>query len=71
VSAVIPTEPAPKVVAAAVAALAATVAAAMTLAIRGRRRRAHRPEASRQVEPDEQIPVLVPYNYELEESLTG
>jgi len=71
VPAAIPDEPAPTAVAAIVAALAATVIAAIALGLRRRRRRSAPPDDSGQAAPDGQVPVLVPYNYELEESLTG
>jgi MYXO-CTERM domain-containing protein len=68
VPAEIPSEPAPTAAAAIVAALAATVVAAIAL---GRRRRSDPPDESGQAATDREVPVLVPYNYELEESLTG
>jgi hypothetical protein len=68
VPAEIPGEPAPTAAAAIVAALAATVVAAIAL---GRGRRSDPPDESGQAATDREVPVLVPYNYELEESLTG
>jgi len=71
VPAAIPNEPPPTAVAAIVAALAATVIAAIALGLRQRRRPSAPPDESGQAAGDAQVPELVPYNYELEESLTG
>jgi hypothetical protein len=66
----IPNEPAPTALAAIVVAIvAATLAAAITLVLRSRRRRAHPADETGPMAPA--APVLAPYNYELEESLTG
>jgi Putative peptidoglycan binding domain len=62
----VPSEPTPTMVAAVVAALAAAVGAGIVLVVRRRRP----PDENAQT-PDADVPVLVPYNYELEESLTG